>query len=157
MWFFWTLPVLLQRWCSTCPVCVHTLTPRENRVRNILNNSENTIFNEHPVSKKESKHAFDKRKRPRKKFPPLKTWLIPKYFLQLLFISFRYNNLFFFIFFCLGCYLQLLGDSQNDPKKCMMKRSKNQRLKKDHTVYIHNVLGPLFSLDFSMHRNVILY
>ena len=26
--FFWTLPVLLQRRCSTCPVCVHTLTPR---------------------------------------------------------------------------------------------------------------------------------
>ena len=31
LWFFWTLPVLLQRWCSTCLVCVHTLTPRENR------------------------------------------------------------------------------------------------------------------------------
>ena len=29
LWFFLTLPVLLQRWCSTCPVCVHTLTPRE--------------------------------------------------------------------------------------------------------------------------------
>ena len=33
LWFFLTLPVLLQRWCSTCPVCVHTLTPRENRER----------------------------------------------------------------------------------------------------------------------------
>ena len=33
LWFFWTLPVLLERWCSTCPVCVHTLTPRENRER----------------------------------------------------------------------------------------------------------------------------
>ena len=32
---FWTLPILLQRRCSTCLVCVHTLTPRENRVRNI--------------------------------------------------------------------------------------------------------------------------
>ena len=31
LWFFWTLPVLLQRWWSTCLVCVHTLTPRENR------------------------------------------------------------------------------------------------------------------------------
>ena len=25
------LPVLLQRWCSTCLVCVHTLTPRERQ------------------------------------------------------------------------------------------------------------------------------
>ena len=33
LWFFWTLPVLLQRWCSTCLVSVHTLTPRENRER----------------------------------------------------------------------------------------------------------------------------
>ena len=40
MWFFWTLPVLLQRCCSTCLVCVHTLTPREKSL----------IFNEHPVS-----------------------------------------------------------------------------------------------------------
>ena len=31
-WFFWTLPVLLQRWCSTCH-CVHSLTPRGNRER----------------------------------------------------------------------------------------------------------------------------
>ena len=31
--FFWTLSVLLERWCSTCLVCVHTLTPRENRER----------------------------------------------------------------------------------------------------------------------------
>ena len=41
LWFFWTLPVLLQRWCSTCLVCLHTLTPRgkqrKARVRNILN------------------------------------------------------------------------------------------------------------------------
>ena len=28
---FLTLRVLLQRWFSTCLVCVHTLTPRENR------------------------------------------------------------------------------------------------------------------------------
>ena len=34
-WIFWTLPVLLQRWCSTCLVCVHILTSRENRVRKI--------------------------------------------------------------------------------------------------------------------------
>ena len=33
LWFFWTLQGLLQRWCSTCLVCVHTLTPRENRER----------------------------------------------------------------------------------------------------------------------------
>ena len=32
-WFFWTLPVLLQRWFSTCLVRVHTLIPRENRER----------------------------------------------------------------------------------------------------------------------------
>ena len=31
--FFWTLPVLLQRWVSTCLLCVHTLTLRENRER----------------------------------------------------------------------------------------------------------------------------
>ena len=41
LWFFWTLPVLLQRWFSTCLVFVHTLTPREgkyrkDRVRNII-------------------------------------------------------------------------------------------------------------------------
>ena len=48
---FWTLPVLLQCWLFTCLVCAHTLTARENRVRNILKSSEkNTIFNEHPVS-----------------------------------------------------------------------------------------------------------
>ena len=35
VWIFWTLSVLLQRWCSTCLVCVHTLTSRENRVRKI--------------------------------------------------------------------------------------------------------------------------
>ena len=34
-WIFWTLPVLLQRWCSSCLACVHTLTSRENRVRKI--------------------------------------------------------------------------------------------------------------------------
>ena len=28
LWFFLTLPVLLQRWFSTCLVCVNTLTPR---------------------------------------------------------------------------------------------------------------------------------
>ena len=34
LWFFWTQPVLLQRWFSTCLVCVqHTLTPKENRER----------------------------------------------------------------------------------------------------------------------------
>ena len=44
LWFFWTLPVLLQRWFSTCLVCVHTLTPRENRVRNFSKNSEKTQY-----------------------------------------------------------------------------------------------------------------
>ena len=40
MLFFWTLPVLQQRWFSSCLLCVHKLTPRENRVWNILKNSE---------------------------------------------------------------------------------------------------------------------
>ena len=31
LWFFLTLPVLLQRWCSTCHLAVHTLTLRINR------------------------------------------------------------------------------------------------------------------------------
>ena len=45
MFFFWTLPVLLQRWFSTCLVCVRTLTPRENReVQNILKSSEKTQY-----------------------------------------------------------------------------------------------------------------
>ena len=48
-----TLPVLLQRWFSTCLVCVHTLTPRENRERPesgiFWNLQKNTIFYEHPV------------------------------------------------------------------------------------------------------------
>ena len=33
LWFFLTLPVLIQRWCSTCLVCVLTLTPRQNSER----------------------------------------------------------------------------------------------------------------------------
>ena len=33
LWFFWTLPVLLQCWCFSLLVCVQTLTPRENRER----------------------------------------------------------------------------------------------------------------------------
>ena len=33
LWFFWTLSVLLQRWFSTCLVCVHKLSSRENRER----------------------------------------------------------------------------------------------------------------------------
>ena len=53
LWSFWTLPVLLQRWFSTCLVCVHTLTPRENRERQSPEYfkifEKNTIFNEHPV------------------------------------------------------------------------------------------------------------
>ena len=49
--FFSTLPVLLQRWCSTCPVCVHTLTPRENRESPEYSKifGKNTIFNVQPV------------------------------------------------------------------------------------------------------------
>ena len=51
--FFWTLPVLLQRRCSICLICVHTDTEgkqRKARVRNILKSSKKTtIFNEHPV------------------------------------------------------------------------------------------------------------
>ena len=51
LWFFWTLPVLLQRWFSTCLVCVHTLTPRENREKPefFLKFGKYTILNEHPV------------------------------------------------------------------------------------------------------------
>ena len=52
LWFFWTLPVLLQRWCLTCR-CVHSLTPRGNRERPesgiYFKIFKNTIFNEHPV------------------------------------------------------------------------------------------------------------
>ena len=54
MWFFWTLPVLLQRWCSTCLVCLHThwhqgkaekgQSPEYSKIF-----GKNTIFNEHPV------------------------------------------------------------------------------------------------------------
>ena len=48
LWLFWTLPVLLQRWFSTCLVSVHKLTPRENRERsesgNILKSSEKTQY-----------------------------------------------------------------------------------------------------------------
>ena len=32
-YYVFPLPVLLQRWCSTCLVCVQTLTRRENRER----------------------------------------------------------------------------------------------------------------------------
>ena len=32
LWFFLTLPVLLQCWCLTCQ-CIRTLTPRGNRKR----------------------------------------------------------------------------------------------------------------------------
>ena len=47
LWFIRTLPVLLQCWCFTCLLYIHTLTPR---VRNILISlDKNTIFNEHPV------------------------------------------------------------------------------------------------------------
>ena len=53
LWFFWTLTVLLQRWCSTFLVlCTHNSTgkQRKPRVRNILKSlKKNTIFNEHPV------------------------------------------------------------------------------------------------------------
>ena len=56
LWFFWTLPVLAQHWCSTCLLfvqCTHSDTeekPRKARVRNIFwNFRRNTIFNEHPV------------------------------------------------------------------------------------------------------------
>ena len=51
-WFFWTLSVLLQCWCLTCP-CVHTVTPMENRERPAsgiyIKIFEKIIFNEHPV------------------------------------------------------------------------------------------------------------
>ena len=54
LWFFWTLPVLLQRWCSTCMVCVYThwhkgktekgQSPEYSKIF-----GKNTIFDEHPV------------------------------------------------------------------------------------------------------------
>ena len=54
MWFFWTLPVLLQRWFSTCLMCVHTLIPRESEKGQSPEYfkifEKNTIFNEHPVA-----------------------------------------------------------------------------------------------------------
>ena len=43
LWFFWTLPVLLQRWCSTCLVCTYTDTEgkqRKARVWDILKSSK---------------------------------------------------------------------------------------------------------------------
>ena len=50
--FFLSLQDLLQRWCSTCLVYVHTLPPRENREGKspeYFKIFEKTIFNEHPV------------------------------------------------------------------------------------------------------------
>ena len=47
LWFFWTLPVLPQCWCSTCLECVHTDTEgkqRKARIRNILKSSEKTQY-----------------------------------------------------------------------------------------------------------------
>ena len=52
LWFFLTLPVLLQRWCSTCRVCVHTLTGKTEKDQSLEYSKicgKNTIFNEHPV------------------------------------------------------------------------------------------------------------
>ena len=45
LWFFWSLPILLQRWCSTCLMCVRTHTDTEGKqrkasVRNILKYSK---------------------------------------------------------------------------------------------------------------------
>ena len=51
-WIFWTLPVLLQRWCSTCLACVvYTHWHREKTESGIFwkNRKKTTIFNEHPV------------------------------------------------------------------------------------------------------------
>ena len=54
LWFFLTLPVLLQRWCSTCLVCVYTYwhkrkTERGQCPENFKIFGKNTISNEHPV------------------------------------------------------------------------------------------------------------
>ena len=53
LWIFWTLPVLLQRWCSTCLVCVHTLTlgktEKGQSPEYFKIFGKNTIFNEHSV------------------------------------------------------------------------------------------------------------
>ena len=55
IWFFWSLPVLLQCWFSTCLVLVHTLTPRKTEKGQSPEYfkifGKNTILNEHPVYK----------------------------------------------------------------------------------------------------------
>ena len=53
LWFFWTLPVLLQRLCSTCLVCVHTRhrgkTEKGKSPEYLKICEKNTISNELPV------------------------------------------------------------------------------------------------------------
>ena len=48
LWFFWTLPVLLQCWCSTCHLEVQALSPEFGIYFKIFKKS--TILNEHPVA-----------------------------------------------------------------------------------------------------------
>ena len=54
--FFWSLSVLLQRWCSTCLVCgTHTDTEGKQKGKSpeyFKIFQKNTIFNEHPVVQK---------------------------------------------------------------------------------------------------------
>ena len=50
LWFFWNLPVLLQRWCSP-PWWVYTDTQGNRKSPEYFKIFEKTtIFNEHPVS-----------------------------------------------------------------------------------------------------------
>ena len=50
MWFFWTLPVLLQRWCSTCLTHWHRgKAEKEQSPEYSKIFRKNTIFHEHPV------------------------------------------------------------------------------------------------------------
>ena len=54
LWFFWTLSVLLPRWCCTCLVCVYTHWHQGKTEKGQSREyskifGKNTIFNEHPV------------------------------------------------------------------------------------------------------------
>ena len=103
----WTLPVLLQRWFSTCLVYVHTLRPRENRVQNILDNSEkNTIFNEHPVYHDISDHIIQISE----SFLDLR---IGQYFPKTLYfclfsLKWKFEMSFYFYFIHLGIYAMII-------------------------------------------------
>ena len=64
LWFSWTLPVLLQRWCSTCHLAPQAWSVHTHREKSesgkYLRILKNTIFNEHSVGRIEKfpKTAF---------------------------------------------------------------------------------------------------